>query len=114
MARAATAALIAALGTSSLPVAVAEASGVSLQSRLISLGSPFHPDAECIKSNPGYSQGYEQETAVAVNPRNPRNILVSWIQDGRATDTVMASRDGGRTFSRVLVPGLSACTGGAF
>jgi hypothetical protein len=45
---------------------------------------------------------------------NPRNVLAAWIQDGRATDLVMASRDGGRSFSRVLIPGLSYCTGGAF
>ena len=51
---------------------------------------------------------------MAVNPQNPHQILVAWIQDGRATDVVMASRDGGRTFSRILVPGLSACTGGPF
>jgi hypothetical protein len=51
---------------------------------------------------------------VAVNPRDPSKILVAWIQDGRATDLVMASRNGGRTFSRILVPGLSACTGGPF
>ena len=51
---------------------------------------------------------------MAVNPRDPSKILVAWIQDGRATDLVMASRNGGRTFSRILVPGLSACTGGPF
>ena len=51
---------------------------------------------------------------MAVNPRDPSRILVAWIQDGRATDLVMASRNGGRTFSRILVPGLSACTGGPF
>ena len=51
---------------------------------------------------------------MAVNPRDPSKILVAWIQDGRATDLVMASRNGGRTFSRTLVPGLSACTGGPF
>ncbi|HWF16657.1 MAG TPA: sialidase family protein [Acidimicrobiales bacterium] len=48
-----------------------------------------------------------------MNPRDPQNVLVAWIQDGRATDLVMASRDGGRSFSRILVPGLSYCTGGA-
>jgi hypothetical protein len=53
------------------------------------------------------------ETSVAVNPRDPRRILVSWIQDGHASDLVMASRDGGRSFSRIFVPGLSACTGGS-
>jgi len=80
----------------------------------ISRGSPFSPSAPCVQANPGFSPGFAQETSVAANPRNPRQILVSWIQDGRTTDTVMASRDGGRSFSRVFVPGLSACTGGPF
>jgi hypothetical protein len=90
------------------------AAAVSVDTHRISRGSPFSPFAQCAQVNPGFSRGFAQETHLAVNPRNPRNILVSWIQDGRATDTVMASRDGGRSFSRVLVPGLSACTGGAF
>jgi hypothetical protein len=87
---------------------------VSVQTHRISLGSPFSRNAPCAKANPGFSPGFAQESSVAVNPRNPRKILVAWIQDGRATDVVMASRNGGRTFSRILVPGLSACTGGPF
>ncbi len=50
---------------------------------------------------------------MAVNPADANQVLVSWIQDGAATDLVMASRDGGRTFSRIFVPGLSQCTGGS-
>ncbi len=88
------------------------AASVNVKTHRISLGSPFSPSAPCAKANGGFSPGYAQESSVAVNPRNPRKILVAWIQDGRATDVVMASRDGGRTFSRILVPGLSACTGG--
>ncbi len=87
---------------------------VSVKTKRISPPSPFPPTAPCVQANPGYSRGFAQETSVAVNPRNPRRILVSWIQDGRTTDTVMASRNGGRSFSRVFVPGLSACTGGSF
>jgi hypothetical protein len=90
------------------------AASVNVQTKRISLGSPFSASALCAQANPGFSPGFAQETSVAVNPRDPRQILVSWIQDGRTTDTVMASRDGGRSFSRVFVPGLSACTGGAF
>ncbi len=90
------------------------AAPVSVKTMRISLASPFSVSAPCAQANPGFSPGFAQETSVAVNPRDPRQILVSWIQDGRATDTVMASRDGGRSFSRILVPGLSACTGGAF
>jgi hypothetical protein len=88
------------------------ASTVSVKTHRISVGSPFSPNAPCAKANRGFSPGYAQESSVAVDPRNPRRILVAWIQDGRATDVVMASRNGGRTFSRILVPGLSACTGG--
>ena len=90
------------------------ASSVSVETQRISRGSPFAAGALCAQEVPGFSPGYAQETSVAVNPVDRRQILVSWIQDGRATDTVMASRDGGRSFSRILVPGLSACTGGAF
>lgn len=89
------------------------AASVSVQPpRQISLASPF--SGSCTQVNPGFTRGIAEETSVAVNPRDPRQILVSWIQDGRASDLVMASRDGGRSFSRILIPGLSACTGGAF
>jgi hypothetical protein len=87
---------------------------VTVKTKRISPSSPFSPSADCADRVPGFTRGFAQETSVAVNPRDPRNILVAWIQDGRATDVVMASRDGGRSFSRNLVPALSACTGGAF
>lgn len=90
------------------------AASVSIKTQRISRGSPFSPSSLCAQTVPGFSPGFAQETSVAVNPRDPDQVLVAWIQDGRATDTVMASRDGGRTFSRIIVPGLSACTGGAF
>ena len=76
----------------------------------ISLTSPIGPP--CTTGDPNFLRGHVVETDIAVSPRNPRRVLVSWIQDGAATDTVMTSRDGGQTFSRILVPGLSACTGG--
>jgi hypothetical protein len=80
---------------------------LTVQTSDISFPSPF-TGGPCTEGNTGFDPGFSQETSVAVNPRNPRNILVAWIQDGRATDLVMASRDGGRSFSRILVPGLSA------
>jgi hypothetical protein len=95
-------------------IEAAPAAAVSVKTQRISRPSPFSPLAPCAQANPGFSPGYAQESSVAVDPQNPKHILVAWIQDGRATDVVMASRDGGRTFSRILVPGLSACTGGPF
>ena len=105
-------ALSAALG--GVAAAPAPAASVKVQTQRISRSSPFSPSSTCALDNPGFSPGYAQETSVAVDPTNPKRILVAWIQDGRASDVVMASRDGGKTFSRILVPGLSACTGGPF
>jgi hypothetical protein len=92
--------------------APAQAASVQLQTKRISPPSPFSPNSSCAQENPGFSPGFAQESSVAVDPTDPSRILVSWIQDARATDTVMASRDGGRSFSRVFVPGFTACTGG--
>jgi hypothetical protein len=57
------------------------------------------------------------EPSIAVNPRNPRHLVAAWQQDrittgGDLSNVVAVSRDGGRTWRRVLVPGLTRCTGG--
>jgi BNR repeat-like domain len=52
------------------------------------------------------------ETSIAVDPRAPRRIVAAWMQDDGRSNLVMASRDGGRTWTRVFVPGLTDCTGG--
>jgi hypothetical protein len=88
------------------------AAAVSIKTQRISPPSPFSPNSSCAQENPGFSAGFAQESSLAVNPRDPSHILVSWIQDARATDPVMVSHNGGRSFARVLVPGLTACTGG--
>jgi hypothetical protein len=55
----------------------------------------------------------EVEPSIAVDPRAPRRIVVAWMQDDGRSNLVMASRDGGRTWTRVFVPGLTDCTGGS-
>lgn len=58
------------------------------------------------------------EPAVAVNPRDPRNVIAVWQQDrftvdgGALSNIVGVSKDGGRTWRRIEVPGISRCTGG--
>ena len=58
------------------------------------------------------------EPSVAVNPRNPSNVIAVWQQDrfvvdgGALSNIVGVSKNGGRTWRRVEVPGLSRCTGG--
>jgi BNR repeat-like domain len=61
----------------------------------------------------------EAEPYIAVNPRNPRNLIAIWQQDrfvvdgGALSNLVATSRDGGRTWKRVRVPDASVCTGGS-
>ncbi len=61
----------------------------------------------------------EAEPSIAVNPRDPRNVIAVWQQDrykvdgGAQTNVVGVSRDGGHSFRRVLLPKVSRCTGGA-
>jgi hypothetical protein len=50
-----------------------------------------------------------------INPANPRNIVGTWQQDlglAARTDLVASSLDGGRTWTRATIPGLTRCTGG--
>jgi hypothetical protein len=85
--------------------------------RAISGPSPFvagcpgaRPDATAIA-------GHELETAITVNPANPRNIIATWKQDwgpgpSRGSDLVASSLDGGQTWARTPIPGLTVCSGG--
>jgi hypothetical protein len=83
----------------------------------ISGSSPFPADGCGV---PGQrNAGTEGEPALAVNPRDPRNLVAVWQQDrftidgGALSDVVGVTKDGGRTWKQVLVPGISRCTGGA-
>jgi hypothetical protein len=58
-----------------------------------------------------YAPGWPFEPNVAVNPRDPANVVVGWMQDGTAALMSAATRDGGRTWQRTLMPGLSQCVG---
>ena len=62
--------------------------------------------------------GLVVEPAIAVNPNNPRNLIASWKQDispvyNARDDLVASSLDGGKTWRRTTVPGLTRCTGGS-
>ena len=69
----------------------------------------FHDDAKVT--------GLVIEPAVAVNPANQRNIVATWKQDlsgpfNARDDLVASSLDGGKTWQRTTIPGLTRCTGG--
>ena len=60
--------------------------------------------------------GHELEPAIAVNPADRRNIIATWKQDvgpdSTRSDLVASSQDGGKTWTRTTIPGLTVCTGG--
>jgi hypothetical protein len=61
----------------------------------------------------------EVEPWVDVNPTNPSNVLGVWQQDrwsngGSRGLVAGASLDGGATWTTVPIPGIVACTGGAY
>jgi hypothetical protein len=71
-------------------------------------GGAFECDVD--SRNPGW----EWETSVAVHPRNPRKMAVAWLQDEALGILVATTENGGRSWHRVTVPGLTTCTGGTY
>ncbi len=61
----------------------------------------------------------EVEPWVDVNPTNPNNIVAFWQQDrwsdgGSRGLVAGVSRDGGASWTSVVIPGISHCSGGRF
>jgi hypothetical protein len=85
--------------------------------RVVSGPSPFAGGCPGARFDDQAITGHELEPAVTVNPANPRNIVAAWKQDvGSAnqsrSDLVASSLDGGKTWKRRTIPGLTVCTGG--
>ena len=85
--------------------------------RVVSGPSPLPAGCPGARFDDKTITGHELEPMIAVNPANPRNIVAAWKQDvGSAnqtrSDLVASSLDGGKTWTRSTIPGLSACTGG--
>lgn len=54
----------------------------------------------------------ETDPSVAVNPLDPELVVVAWPADRAAGMVAAASFDGGDTWTRTVVPGMTTCTGG--
>jgi hypothetical protein len=85
--------------------------------RVVSGPSPFAGGCPGARFDDMTITGHELEPAITVNPANPRNIVAAWKQDaGTAnqtrSDLVASSLDGGKTWTRTTIPGLTVCTGG--
>jgi hypothetical protein len=84
--------------------------------RVVSGPSPFAAGCPGARFDDTTITGHELEPAITVNPANPRNIVATWKQDvgpvSTRSDLVAASLDGGKTWKRRTIPGLTVCTGG--
>ena len=83
--------------------------------RVVSGPSPFAAGCPGAALDETHVAGAEIEPAITVNPANPRNIVATWQQDLGFTarsDLIGSSLDGGRTWQRSTIPGLTVCTGG--
>ena len=110
-------AIVAVVGGVGLP-AVAVANPYEVKKlQVISGPSPFAAGCPGAALDETRIAGAEIEPAITVNPAHPRNIVATWQQDvGRGaarSDLIGTSRDGGKTWKRVTIPGLSRCTGGS-
>src|SRR5919197_5921389 len=54
-------------------------------------------------------QFVEYEPQIAVNPKDPKNIVAAWIEGVAQAIVVGVSKDGGRTWTQRLVPDASEC-----
>jgi hypothetical protein len=71
------------------------------------------PGETCVHRETCTSQvGEEYEPHIAVNPVHRRNLIAVYSQDNQVNTVVSTSRDGGRHWTQVPVPGLSGCTEG--
>lgn len=87
----------------------------AVQVRVVSGPSPFAAGCPRAALDDTHVAGDEIEPAITVNTANPRNIVATWQQDLGFTarsDLIGSSLDGGRTWQRSSIPGLTICTGG--
>jgi hypothetical protein len=101
--------------TAAMP-AVAAAHPYTVDLRQASGASPFAAGCPGTAFDATMITGQEVEPSITVNPANPRNIVGTWKQDvgpdSTRADLIASSLDGGRTWTRSTIPGLSKCTGG--
>lgn len=60
----------------------------------------------------GETPGAETDPSIAINPLDPDNIAAAWVQDDAYGIVAASSFDGGATWTRTVVPGLTRCAGG--
>ena len=108
--------MLAVLAVTAAMPAMAAAHPYTVDLRQVSGPSPFAAGCPGTAFDSTMITGQEVEPSITVNPANPRNLVATWKQDvgpdSTRADLVASSLDGGRTWRRSTIPGLSKCTGG--
>ena len=108
--------MLAVLAVTAAMPAVAAAHPYTVDLQQVSGPSPFAAGCPGTAFDSTMITGQEVEPSITVNPANPRNLVGTWKQDvgpdSTRADLVASSLDGGRTWRRSTIPGLSKCTGG--
>lgn len=79
--------------------------------------SPFTVGCNGAPQTGTNSPNSEVEPQLAVNPRNPKNIVAGYQQDrwsdgGANSDVASVTHDGGKTWKQVVLPHITHCAGG--
>ena len=120
-----------AMGTALAGIVAAGSSGAAERGPLVAVSPGVSPFRNCAADDVPLQErvcsalgapcvnypNTEIEPWVDVNPTNPQNLIVGWQQDrwsngGARGDVSAYSKDGGTTWTKVLVPGTTLCSGG--
>ena len=118
-----------AMGTALAGIVAAGSSGAAERGPLIAVSPGASPFRNCTADDVPLQErvcsalgapcvnypNTEIEPWVDVNPTNPQNLIVGWQQDrwsngGARGDVSAYSKDGGTTWTKVLVPGTTLCS----
>lgn len=68
---------------------------------------------EALRCTDGTALGNDElETTIVRDPRDDRRLVAAWVQGERRAVVTAHSTDGGRTWQRAVVDGVTACGGG--
>jgi hypothetical protein len=98
---------------SSAPAATVPPAAHDLPAPVIISNPIALPDA-CRSAKPPFHPG---EPSLAAAPANPRLLVATWQQLGSPVGTgnvVAVSHDGGGSWTRTILPGLTSCNGGSY
>lgn len=64
------------------------------------------------KCDPGSQSGLNEEPSIAADPLHPDSLIAAWMDTNGSGVEGAWSSDGGRSWHRVEIPGLTQCSGG--